>query len=415
MRPRHLLTDRTVRSARPQAKPYRIADGGNLHLLVKPGGGKYFVLRYALAGAENMLSLGSYPDTSLADARDKAEVVRRQLQNRQNPAVERERERTQARLAEGVTFERTAREWIAHLRAEGRAESYVRKIECSLNASAIRALGTLPINEIDARMVRELVLAPIVARGALDQASNVRLWISHVLDFAISAGTRVAANPCRAISKSMPTHVSTHYAALTAAEVPTFLKRLSEYAGTRSTAIAIELLMRLGLRQGELRKLEWDWIDLRAKTIAIPSTVMKKRRVHIVPLSRQAIALLEEQRGYVAWSPYVFPGTGAKHPVISENTINKSLRLLHPERHVVAHGMRALFRTTAEEHGGFRPEVLKAALAHLVGNKTEQAYNRQTYLAERARLMQWWSDTLDAWRTGPHGRVIAMPARRRAR
>lgn len=393
------LTDAQIKAARPAERPFKLYDEDGLFVLVHPNGSKYLRMRYVLHGREKLLALGVYPKVSLAQAREKVRAARVQLDQGIDPAVERRKARLARQEAAEASFQAVAEEWFA-VKAARASENYRRDIRAVLNAHLLPKLGPLPVSEITAPVLLGALKA-IEARGRLELTRRARMWARQILDYATATGRRSGENPARALTADVlrpPTR--NHRPALTRAEAGLFLRRLVDYPGRSETRLAVTLLLLTAVRPGEIRAARWEEFDFGKRLWRIPAARMKARRDHVVPLSRQALAALEELQPLTGHSEWLFPSGSKRVPYMSENTLSKAFRLLLPERHVVPHGCRAFFSTEANESGRWRQDVIEAALAHAEGNAVRAAYNRAQYERERRALMQWWADTLDALRTG---------------
>lgn len=388
------LTDATVRNAAARAKRYKLYDGGGLYVEVYPEGGRYWRLKYRMGGKERRLSLGTYPEVKIAEAREKAAEARKVIKAGRDPATEQRASQARAAANAATTFQVVALEWMAR---KDWSESYRTNIEHTFKANLFQRIGSVPIGDIDAPLLLE-ALRPMEARNALDVLSRARRWCSEIMRYAIATGRR-RDDPAAALKGAFKTRTSTNHPALARAEIGPFLRKLTEYPGRLETRIAARLLLLTAVRTGELRPAEWTEFDLDAKEWRIPKERMKMRAPHIVPLATQAVTLLEQLRVLTGYSRYLFPNHG-KHPFMSENTINSALRSMGYGGRVVGHGFRATFSTIVNESGHFNPDAIERQLAHSPRDKIRAAYHRAEYLPERRRMMQWWADFLDAAQKG---------------
>lgn len=391
-----MLTDPEIRNARPRERPYKLHDGRGLFLLIHPNGSRYWRMKFMRAGKEHVLSFGVYPRVSAAQARREADKARGELADGVNPAIERKKAKLRALSGmAGDTFAEVAEEWMGVKDARA-SENYKRDYQSAVRTHLIPKLGAFRVHEIDAPMLLGALRA-VERRGALELTRRCRMWARQILDYAIATGRRSGENPARALTADvLRSPTSTRRPALTVDEAPTFLRRLVDYPGRVETRLAVELLLLTALRSAEVREGRWEEIDLVASVWRIPAVRMKARGEHVVPLSRQAVAALEDLRVLTGHSKLLLPGASRKRHM-SDGTLAKAFRMLLPERHVVPHGCRAFFSTHANDSGLWRHDVIEAALAHKQSG-VRGAYNRGDYLAERRRLMQWWADELDALR-----------------
>lgn len=399
------LSDARLRSLKEPGKHF---DGGGLYLHVTDGGGRYWRLKYRHAGREKLLALGVYPDVSLKEARERREDARRALARGEDPGELKKAAKVQAEHEARHTFQAVAEAWLKH-QAPGWAPITMERIEAAFASHVYPAIGGRFVGDIKPREVAEVAKA-IEASGAGDMAARVLQRIRSVFRYAV-VHELIESNPMLDLKPAevlKPRQVR-HRPALDARELPAFLAKLDAYEGEPTTIAALRLLMATALRPGELRALRWAWIDTEAAELRIPAEAMKMKTAHVVPLSRQALALLEAQRKVSGAGEPVFPSPFYPGHALSENTLNSALARLGYKGLATAHGMRALFSTVANE-AGHRPDVIERQLAHVERNQVRAAYHRSEYLAERRRLLQWWADYLDGAR---RGNVIAIGAGRK--
>lgn len=386
------LTDPATKAAKPGEKPYKLADAGGLYLEVFPNGSRYWRLKYRHAGKEKRLALGVYPAVTLAEARKKAAAAKKLLEAGEDPAAtmtKREKKRA-ARLKTENSFEAVAREWWAHKKGHWTPD-HADRILGSLEADAFPALGHRPIAEITPPEVLDVVRT-VERRGALDVASRIQQRIKAVFRYAIQTG-RASYNPSAELAGVLMTRKVQHREALSREALPDFVKKLEGYPGTPEVKQALKLLMLTFVRPGELRGARWEEFDLDAKVWRIPGERMKMKSPHLVPLSRQALDVLETLRPLTGRYALVFPGANDRERPISENTLNDAIRKRLGFA-ATSHGFRATASTILNE-AGFRPDAIERQLAHVERNKVRAAYHRSEYLEDRARMMQAWADYLD--------------------
>ncbi|WP_346896215.1 integrase arm-type DNA-binding domain-containing protein [uncultured Roseibium sp.] len=391
------ITDAALRKADPGTKFYE----DSMTFEAKDGGRGYFRLNYRFHGKRKTLSLGIYPTVSLSDARRKRDDAKRLLADGVDPSAERKVQRDMGRQNAANTFAGLSKEYLEHLSntaiAGGTRKRGKRTLDKAdqLTAHAAKTLNRMPLVEIKPLTILENVLRPLEAKGKLETARRTRAFLERMFDYAVITG-RIDANPASPLKNAIAAPVSTPRPAITdPAEVGALVRAIRNYGGNRETAIGLELLMLTALRPGELRQSEWSFIS--GDIWTIPTELTKMRRDHRVPLSRQAIALLDELREYTGrgCSGYLFPAvTSTKRPM-SENTLNGALaRLGYSKDQVVSHGMRSTFSTICHESGDWRSEVVEASLAHVDGS-IKGIYQRSDFMRERAELMQWYADKLD--------------------
>lgn len=396
------LTDAKLRSLSTPGKHF---DGGGLYLEVSPTGGRYWRLKYRHGGKEKRLAFGVYPEVSLKTARERRAEARAILQRGDDPAAVKRQERARADREAAVTFESVAREWLGH-QASGWAPGTLEMIRKGLEADAFPRIGDWPMVQLRPRDVLEIVKG-IEARGAGEAAGRMLQRIKAVFRYAV-VHELIDSNPMLDLKPSellKPRQVR-HRAAMGDKELPAFLAALDAYRGEPTVTAGLRLLMLTAVRPGELRGARWSEFDVEAAQWRIPAERMKMKAPHVVPLSRQAVVVLEDLRRISGAGELVFPSPYYPGKAMSDNTLNSALARMGYKGEHTAHGFRALFSTLANEHG-HDADVIERQLAHAERNEVRAAYHRAAYLAERARLMQWYADYLDSRRLGkvvPFGR-----------
>lgn len=392
------LTDTTIRKAKPGPKPQRLFDGGGLYLEVTPSGGKWWRLKYRIGGKEKLLSMGTYPDTGIKEARQRRDEARKLIADGADPSLARRAEKA-AKQAEALqTLEAVARAWLAH-RAGAWVERTRTVILASLENDVFPKLGARPIGEIQPGDIRTLVQA-IEKRGAGETAGRVFQRLRAIFRYAV-AHELVATDPTYPLKPAeifKPRKV-THRAALAERDVPAYLQRLAAYEGDPTTAAALTLLMLTAVRPGELRGARWDEIDLEAAMWRVPAARMKMKTEHIVPLSKQARAALKALQPLTRRGALVFPSPFYPGKPLSDGTLNSALARMGYKGIATAHGFRTLFSTCANE-AGFNRDHIEKQLAHEDRDEVRDAYNRAQWIKERTKLMQWWADRIDQLRKG---------------
>jgi integrase len=398
------LSDTKLRTLTTPGKHF---DGGGLYLEVSPTGGRYWRLKYRHGGKEKRLAFGVYPEVSLKTARERRTEARAILDRGDDPAAVKREAQAKTEREAAVTFEAVAREWIGHQSA-GWAPGTLAAIRTSLETEVFPSLGARPMAHVRPRDVMPIVKG-IEARGAGETAGRVLARIKAVFRYAV-VHERIESNPMLDLKPSelLKPRQAKHRAAMADKELPAFLAILDAYEADPTTLAAMRLLMLTAVRPGELRGACWAEIDTDAAVWRIPSERMKMKAPHVVPLSRQAVALLVAQRKLSSAGALVFPSPYYPGKPLSENTLNSALARMGYKGSHTAHGFRSLFSTVANECG-HDPDVIERQLAHVERNEVRAAYHRSEYLTHRAELMQWWADYLDG-RKG--GKVVKMAARR---
>ncbi len=387
------LTDATIRNARPANKPRKLSDSGGLYLLLNPNGSRWWRLKYRFGGKEKGLSLGVYPAVGLKDARAKRDEMRRQLAAGSDPGQV--RNAAKAAQTGSNSFEAVAREWIAKFSPTW-APSHSSKVIRRLERDVFPWMGGRPVGDITAPELLT-VLRRIESRGALETAHRALRNSGQVFRYAIATG-RAERNPAADLRGALPPVKTKHLAAMTDPHgVGALLRAIDGYQGTFVVKCALRLAPLVFLRPGELRKAEWAEFDLAAACWNIAGARMKMKNPHLVPLARQALAILRELHVLTGAGQYVFPSIRAASRPMSENTVNGALRRLgFSGNEICGHGFRAMARTILDEVLNVRPDIIEHQLAHAVRDPNGRAYNRTRFLAERRKMMQQWADYLDS-------------------
>lgn len=396
------LTETAIRALKPREKSYKIADEKGLYLLVTPAGGRLWKLKFrASGGVEKKLSLGSYPELSLRDARDRRDDARKQLANGVDPAEQKRRDQRAAKISAANTFKSVAEAFIAKNVREGLAENtiikrrwYVRLLD--------KALGNRPIADIEPFDILEAV-RPFEAAKNDEKAHRTLQFVGSVYRFAV-ANQLAASDPTRdlrgALTRRKPKHLA---AILEPKKVGELLRAIDGYEGQglSITRIALRLSPLVFVRPGELRRAEWSEIDFEAAVWRIPAAKMKARIPHFVPLSIQAITLFKEAQALTGDWDYVFPSIRTPKNPMSENTVNAALRRLgFTGDEMTAHGFRSMASTLLNESGKWSADAIERALAHQDKDSVRGAYHRGAHWQERVEMAQWWADYLDQLKAG---------------
>ncbi|MDG9926549.1 MULTISPECIES: integrase arm-type DNA-binding domain-containing protein [unclassified Pseudomonas] len=386
------LTDSAIKVAKPKDKPYKLADGQGLYLEVMPSGSKLWRLKYRHSDKEKRLALGAYPTVPLQKARQRREEARQQLAEGIDPGEQKKAAR-QAQKAEGLTFEALAREWYTY-NAPRWAESTAYKAKLYLENDLIPGIGSRPVAGITRPDLVELV-RKVEARGTLNAAGKIRQWLHQIFRYGLARGV-VETNPATDLDVvAAPAKATRHHPHVPFAELPDLLEKLEATRLHTQTRWAIRLLILTAVRPGELRAAPWAEFDLDAATWTIPKERMKARRPHLVPLPRQAVAILRELQDVTGRYALLFPGQQNPERPMSENTINKALRLMGYEGRQTGHGFRHLLSTELNSRG-YNRDWIERQLAHGDADEIRDTYNHATYLEQRREMMQAWADSVDA-------------------
>lgn len=389
-----MLTETAIRNAKATEKPAKLFDGGGLYLLVKPQGSRLWRLKYRIQGREKLLAVGNYPEVSLKRAREKRDEARRLLADGIDPSAQRKTEK----LVRTETFASLAAEWL-DLQRKRLSQSSIEKAEWMFNDLLNPFLGAKPIATITAPEILT-ALRKVEARGKHETAHRLRQRCGQVFRFAVATG-RALRDPTVDLRGALAPIVSSHRAAITEPKgIGELLRSIDEYDGQPATAAALKLAPLLFVRPGELRAAEWSEFSLEGKEPEwrIPAERMKMREAHLVPLSRQAVAVLRELQAHSGAGRYLFPSLRTSARPISDNTVNAALRRLgYTKEQMTGHGFRAMASTCLNEQG-WHPDLIELQLAHAERNKVRAAYNRAERLGERRKMMQAWADYLDGLR-----------------
>jgi len=404
------LSATSIRNAKPGAKPIKLSDGGGLYLLLNPNGSRWWRLKYRHSGKEKLLSLGTYPDTSLADARAKRDDARKLLASGVDPGEHRKAEKTAGADRAANSFEVVAREWYAK-RSPTWAASHAEKIIARLERDLFPWIGSRAVADLTAPDLLK-ALRRIEERGARETAHRALQNCGQVLRYAVATG-RAIRDPSADLRGALESVVPTHYAAITEPQaVGGLLRSIDGYSGSFITRCALKLAPLVFLRSGELRLAEWTEIDLDGAQWNIPAIRMKMGEPHIVPLCSQAVAVLKELHALTGTGRFVFPGARSRQRPMSNNAVLAALRRMgYDKETMTGHGFRAMARTILDEVLHVRPDYIEHQLAHAVRDANGRAYNRTSHLPERRLMMQQWADYLDALKQG--GKVVPMKRKTR--
>jgi integrase len=386
------LTDTVIRNAKPGAKPYKVFDEKGMYLLITPSKGKWFRLKYRFNGKENQISLGVYPGVSLKDARDRRDASRKLLASGIDPSQDRKRQKSPEADQAASTFEAVTREWFDKNRGAWVPAHADRKIRL-FERDIFPILGKRPIAEIEPPDVLH-VLQCIEARGAHETARRAHVSCAQVLRYAV-ATRRIKSDPSRDLRGALAPVQTEHFAATTdPKKLAGILRAFDGYDGTIVVRSALCLAPLVFVRPGELRKAEWKDIDLDAAEWRY--TVTKTDTPHIVPLSRQAVAILRGLFPVTGQGQLVFPSARSNERPMSDNAVLSSMRRMDISPDVMTgHGFRAVARTLLDEVLHVRVDLIEHQLAHAVKDPNGRAYNRTAFLSERRQMMQQWADYLD--------------------
>jgi integrase len=394
------LTDTFVKNAKSNGAPTgtKHTDGGGLYLLVKDAG-KYWRMAYRFDGKQKTLALGTYPEVSLLKARQRREKARELLAEGIDPGDAKKADKLAKAAALANTFDLVAREWLEKT-ADERMASTHSKVTTWLEKDVIPFIGSMPISTIGPRDVLT-ALRKMEARGALDSVQRVKQICGQVFRYAVATGS-ADRDITQDLKGALTQHKAGHFAAITEPkQAGDLLRSIFEYQGHPYTVAALKLLPLVFVRPGELRKAEWAEINLETAEWRIPGVKMKMKVDHLVPLSVQAVEILQSVNTLSGHGKFVFPGLRTGERPMSENTINAALRNMGYAQEVhSAHGFRAMARTIMDEVMSERVDLIEHQLAHAVKDANGRAYNRTAHLPARRKMMQRWANYLDKLRAG---------------
>jgi integrase len=403
------MTDTSIRAAKPLEKQYKLYDSGGLFMIVRPSGQKLWRIKYRFNDKEQQLTVGTYPIVGLKDARAKRDEAKRLLSEGTDPSADKKRKAIAAAIQANNTFGAVAREFLDKLDKEGGAKpTKVRNERCIKQLDA--DLGRRPVSEIEPYEVLA-ALKKFERRGIYETAKRLRAFASRVFRYAIITG-RARHNPAADIGEALVTPKRKHLAAIIEpAALGELLRSIETFDKYMTTTLALRLTPHLFVRPGELRHMEWAEVDFAGKVWRIPAEKMKMRNEHAVPLSQQALAILEEAKAFSGRSKYVFPSIRTGMRPMSENTVNVALRRLgYTGEEMTAHGFRSTASTLLNESGLWSSDAIERALAHKGSDRVRAIYHRGTHWEERVRMAQWWSDYLDHLRVG--AQILPLTAAR---
>ena len=401
------LSDTQVRNAKPGDKPIRLYDDRGLYLEVSPKGGKWWRLKYSFEGKARLLSLGTYPDTGLKAVREKRDQARRLIAQGVDPSAARRAEKASRSQAVTDSFEAVAREWHSTVHVAQVSAGHAARTLIRLEQDVFPWLGGLSVGDIKPPQLLQ-TMRRIEARGAIETAHRALQACGQVFRYAIATG-RAERDPTPDLRGALKPVLVRHMAAITDPKrVGELLRAIESYKGMPITRAALQLAPLVFVRPGELRKAEWVEFDLDAAQWRIPAERMKRTKqeklsgtAHVVPLSRQAMAILRDLYPLTGHGRYLFPSPRTGERPMSDNGVLSALRRMgFPADEMTGHGFRAMARTLLAERLNIDEAVIEAQLAHAVKDSLGRAYNRTEFLEQRRRMLQTWADYLEKLRDG---------------
>lgn len=386
------LTNNEILKAKPQDKDFTLHDGDGLFLLIKTSGKKLWRFRYQrpASSSRTNLSLGSYPALTLAAARQMRDQYLSLLAQGIDPQKQQEEVSEQRQIELDSIFSVVAGRWF-QLKSKSVTEDYAKDIWRSLEKDIFPSIGEIPVQALKARTIVE-ALEPIKARGALETVRRLVQRINEIMIFAVNTGL-IDANPASGVGMAFERPKKQNMPTLRPEELPKLMRSLVMSNLSVPTRCLIEWQLLTLVRPSEACGTRWEEIDLYAKLWTIPAERMKAKREHIVPLSSQALDILEVMKPISAHREHVFPSRNAPKQPMNSQTANAALKRIGYGGKLVAHGLRSI-ASTAMNEAGFNSDVIEAALAHCDKNEVRRAYNRSTYLLKRKELMEWWGESI---------------------
>lgn len=386
------IVELVARNAKPKDKIYRLYDTGGLYLEVAPSGGKWWRLKYRFGGKEKRLSLGVYPDVGLKEAREKRDESRKLLANNVDPSETRKAQKTSSAKMHANSFEVVAREWYQN-RVDGWAPNHGPRILRRLERDIFPWIGAQPISQISPIELLTTVRR-IEQREAIETAHRALANCSQVFRYGVATG-RASRDITFDLRGALPPVKKQHFSAVTnPKQVSELLKTIDSYKGSLIVGCALRLAPLVFVRPGELRQALWSDIDFAEGLWTFVAS--KTKTPHVVPLSSQALMILQEIHPFTGNGRYVFPSARSASRPMSDNAILAAMRRLDiPKEQMTGHGFRAMARTILDEVLGFRPDHIEHQLGHTVRDPHGRAYNRTAHLSDRRKMMQEWSDYLD--------------------
>lgn len=387
------LTDKEIKASKPSYKEYNLFDGDGLRLRIKPNGSKLWLLNYThpIKKKRSNLSLGKYPDLSLANARKNALEAKELIAQGIDPQENKKRQQLEHKSIHEHTFLNVSTKWF-EIKKDSITPDYAVDIWRSLELHIFPSLSTTPIKEITAPLIIDL-LKPIEAKGSLETVKRLSQRLNEVMNFATNCGL-IQANPLTGIKAAFKKPKKENMAALAPAELPELMSAIANASIKRTTRCLIEWQLHTMTRPSEASGTKWEEINLETKIWTIPAERMKKRREHRIPLTEQMLELLEVIKPISGHREFVFPSDRDPKKPCNSQTANMALKRMGFAGRLVSHGLRSLASTTLNEQG-FEADLIEAALAHVDDNQVRSAYNRTDYLERRIPMMYWWSGRID--------------------
>ncbi|EAU0671596.1 integrase arm-type DNA-binding domain-containing protein [Salmonella enterica] len=399
------LTDTAIRKTKPTEKPFKLADSSGLYLLIKPNGSKLWYMKYRIDGKEKKLAFGPYPDISLFKARQLRDAARSKVREGVDPSAD--KKIAQQKKKNGHTFRQIAMNW--HGEHKRWSAHYANTIQRRLEMYVFPDIGDSLIDQITTETLL-FTLRKVENKGFLEITARLKNYVTEIMRYAVKKQL-IKSNPALDLDGEFTPPETSHYPALPLDKLPEFLSRTDSYCGRLLTRYALKLSLLFFVRSSELRFARWSEIDWQQKLWVIPEEReqienvkfshrgTKMRTQHIVPLSDQAITILKQIEALSGHLTFIFPGEYDQDKCMSDNTINKALRVMgyDTKKDVCGHGFRAMACSALSESGLWSKEAIEKQMSHQERNSVRAAYiHKAEYLEERIAMMQWWADYLDA-------------------
>lgn len=401
-----MLSDTRINKAKPTSTPYQLTDGRGLYLWITPAGGRLWRWKYRFNGIQKQMSFGQYPDVSLPDARERHAEARKLLVAGTDPMAQRKADKTAKQDAKGLPFREVAAKWHEHWK-DGNSAHHVKATWSRLESNVFPAFGDVAITDIEAPAIVRMVKA-IQDRGKVDIAKRALETTGQIFRYAVAHG-HAKRNPAADIKPGdiLRSRQKVNHARVDARELPALLRAIEVYQGKHVTRLAMKLMAMTFVRTSELIGGRWDEINWEAKRWNIPKERMKMKTPHIVPLSTQAIEILELLKTLTGDGKLLFPGERDHKKPMSNMTILEALKRMGYGGEMTGHGFRGVASTILHEEG-YAHEHIELQLAHAPRNAVSAAYNHALHLKDRTKMMQEWADFLEQTRRG--GKVVPFRA-----
>ncbi|HYF32497.1 MAG TPA: integrase arm-type DNA-binding domain-containing protein [Chitinophagaceae bacterium] len=388
------ITDTQCRAAKPKSKSYKLFDYEGLYLEVMPTGSKIWRLKFWLHDKERRISLGSYPETSLADARKEKLAIKEDIRNGIDPVLKRAQEKQIAKFDASQTFELLAREWHRKQYDQWKP-NHAQTVLHRLEKYVFPYFGTMPIRDIKPLIILKCLEA--AEKTAPDLARRLKCYCHHIFVYAIVT-SRSEHDPTYGLEKALRKYRQGHYPSISVDLLPKFIMDLHDYQRkiTRQTFLATKFMFLTFIRTSEMIKAKWEEVDLEKKIWSIPAERMKLPRPHLVPLSRQAVEILRELKAISRNSEYVFPSLYSTRKHMSNCTVLTAIKRMGYKGRMTGHGFRALAMGILKEKLGYSHDLVKKQLAHAPKDRVDAAYDRAEFLPQRTEMMQRYADYLDS-------------------